>query len=1279
MRFRILGPLEVLSPDGWTAISAAKWRSLLAVLLLRPGQLVPTETLVFELWGDNPPSTANNLVSIYVHRLKKVIGDTEGRILVYRAPGYMLRVAAGDLDIQQFESLAAEGRGALAAANPELAANLLSEALSLWRGRLLADVQLSPLLETHAERVTELWFTITALRIAADLERGRAAHVIPELRGLVDEYPLHEPLWVLLMRALEEAGRRAEALEVYAQARQVIADELGVDPGSELQRLYTGLLAVDASPNGAVPSAPPAMRPRQARGVSDEAGTATWPADGADAVADAAMAPGRVLAPAHRSAAGADAGDREEQSAPPGAIAIGTFASASDRTVPAAPETDQGPGPVAISRPAQLPADTMDFTGREAHAAHLWALLVGRSEGSPDAVRAAVVNGAAGLGKTALAVHVAHQVLSWFPDGQLYVDLLGPSQHPANPAEVLARFLRDLGVESSKIPAREDERAALYRTVLADRRVLIVLDNARDAAQVRQLLPGSSSCAVLVTTRNRTPDLTIARFVELDVLEDTEALALFTTIVGEERAAAEPDATAEVLIACAGLPLAIRICAARLAARSRWQIATLAGRLRGEHRRLDELTTGDLAVRASVQVSYDSIRTSRHGTDPARAFRLLGLWQGASISLSAAAALIGEPDHAAAEMLESLVDTGLLESPAADWYCFHDLLRVYAMERAQAEEPQAVRDEAVSRLLWWYLDTAQAAADTVSPHRYQIPGEPKAPSHPPLTFAAPDDALAWYDDERGNIVAAARQAADDGLLEVATRLPPTLFPMFNRRSNWADCVTAHRVAAASAAKSGDRLGQAWALNNLGYALVSIRDLEAFEHLEQSLALRHALGDTRGEAQTAIALGEGHLRMHGPGDVAVRHLRRAADLLRPAGASALLAAAVNNLGETHYMLGDLGAAAECYAESSDLYRKTGGDSIGHPLHNLGRVYLDLQRIDDAAARFKEAVRAHRSSGDLSGEAFALKYLGQAHSASGDIAGARVARTSALAIFERIGDQEQVAEIASLLAELPLAEAPEALPVLARSDRPRDNGTRAGQALDSESPVHGHREALEHYGDGETGSAAAAAGPPAGNTTAGAQAGSQVASGDRAGEDLAGPPAAGETLLAALRATLMTHGVVEREQAAAWSAALVQSWPEPSGTPGIPGKADRHPAGAIPDASGYDTRPDPLAAKTPADFVEALNQLRKWAGNPPYRIMEERCGRAAASATICTALTGDRLPRLPIVLAIVAACYGEEEDRRAFTTSWRKIEMEQETRQRRGKQPPERRLYPVPETG
>jgi DNA-binding SARP family transcriptional activator/tetratricopeptide (TPR) repeat protein len=1031
MRFRILGHLEVQGPDGWTAISAAKWRSLLACLLVRPGQLVPTESLIFELWGDNPPSTANNMVSIYVHRLRKeVIGDAEGRILVHRAPGYLLRVAPGDVDIQVFEALVGQGRSELAAGREDRAAELLGEALGLWRGPLLTDVPPSPALVIAAERAAELWLDATELRIEADLACDRAAQVVAELRGLVADHPMRERLWALLVRALDEAGRRAEAFEAYALARRTIAEELGVEPGSDLQRLHAELLAADAAAARSGSSASPRTRPRRTPGTPvrpdgqsaavEAAGRADDAAATAAAAAVASSSQTVEASPGDNAVGGAGAVGPQADS--PGSIAIGTIVDPGPvDPVPAAtavasvvPEAAPGSAP-PIPRPAQLPADIADFTGRETPVAQLCALLLGGdATSSPGAVRIAVVNGAAGLGKTTLAVHAAHRVRTQFPDGQLYVDLLGASGQPAEPGEVLARFLRDLGVEGDKVPARVDERAALYRTRLTGRRVLILLDNAKDAAQVRPLLPGSSSCTVLVTTRNRTPDLVSTRFVDLNVLEDTEALALFSRIVGEERSAAEPDATAEVLVACAGLPLAIRICAARLAARRQWRIATLADRLRNEYRRLDELSIGDLAVRASFQVSYDSLKSPARGGDPARVFRLLGLWQGLWISLAAATVLVGESEHDTAAALEALVDANLLESSAPDWYRFHDLLKVYATERAQAEEPKTARDQALSRLLWWYLDTAQAAADTVSPQRYRVPREPSAPDHPPLAFAATETALAWYDDERANIVAATRQAASFGLHEIAWRLPPTLFPFFNRRRNWADCVTTHRVAAENALVAGERLGEAWARNQLGYALAKLRDTEAFGHLEQALATRQEFGDTLGEAQTAIALGEGHLIMHGADENALRYLRRAADLLEPMGAVSLRSVALNTLGEVHFGLGDLDAAAEYYSQARDVDRQIGGQMEGHALNNLGHVYLLQHRLDEAIASLQEAIRKHRASGTLDGEAF--KHLGQAQAEVGSDADAVASLAEALRIFEQIGDQEQAAETAALLASL-----------------------------------------------------------------------------------------------------------------------------------------------------------------------------------------------------------------------------------------------------------------------
>jgi DNA-binding SARP family transcriptional activator len=1021
MRFRILGPLEVWSAtEGWTAIGAPKWRSLLACLLMRPGQLISTESLIFELWGDSPPSKANNLVSIYIHRLRRLIGDTEGQVLVSRPPGYLLRAAPADLDLQEFERLIADGRSALATADPERAAALLTEALALWRGPLLADVTPSALVDREAERANELWLDAAELRAEAVLACGRPAELVPELHRLVADNPLREGLWLVLMRALDEAGRHAEALETYTKARQVIADELGVDPGAELQQLYARLLATDASamrprktPRRA--DAPPSARraPGVASGVSpgavplpvspgDMPGARRVPAVTGGAV-DAAAGPAAEEAVAAPDEPGAPTGES------PGTISVGTLAAVGGAEGP--------PGPPPVPRPAQLPADIGDFTGREAQVRHLCEMLIQDDAAiSPGAVRTAVVAGAAGLGKTTLAVHAAHRVSAAFPDGQLYVDLSGASAQPAAPGEVLARFLRDIGVEGDKVPVGDDERAALYRTRLTGRRVLVVLDNARDAAQIRPLLPGSASCAVLVTTRNRTPDLASTRFVDLNVLEDTEALTLFSRIVDDDRPAAEPDATAEVLLACAGLPLAIRICAARLAARRQWKIATMANRLRDEQRRLDELKIGDLAVRASFQVSYDSLQATGRADAPARVFRILGLWEGSSISLPAAAALVGEPEDDIAEALETLVDANLLESPAPDRYRFHDLLRFYATERARSEEPDEDRAAAVERLLRWFLATAEAMADVMSPSRYRVPRDTAEEMYPTLAFSTPDDALAWYEEERVNVVAATRQAASAGLDDVAWRLPPTLFPVFNRRNNWADCVVTHRMALDSVRKCDNKLGEAWALDRLGYSLARLRDPEAFGHLEKALVIRRELGDALGEAHTAIALGGAYNKMEGPSETALEYLRHAADLVQGMGRPALRGTALNNLGEIYFGLGNLDAALKCYAEASQLLREAGGGFVGHPLNGLGRVYLSLRRLDEALASLTEALRLHRATGNSFGEAEALKTLGMVHEATGNVTEARESLTVALAIFEKIGESAEAEEVSVALASL-----------------------------------------------------------------------------------------------------------------------------------------------------------------------------------------------------------------------------------------------------------------------
>ena len=945
MRFRLLGPLEVRVGEEWQGIGAPKWRSVLATLLINAGQIVPADVLIDEVWGDSPPAKAGNLISIYVLRLRRLMADADGSVLVTRAPGYQLRIAAGDSDAQRFETLVEDGRRALAAGDPATAASQLAEALALWRGSPLADVPATPLVETAAERLEDLRLDAAELRITAELDCGNHAQVIPELRRLLADHSLREGLWLLLMRALDGAGRHAEALDAYGQARTAISEELGVDPGPELRHAYAGMLAQDTS----------------------------------------------------------DA---------PGSISAGTVAAK-----PAEPAAATAAFVPQV--PAQLPTDVADFTGRSDQVKHLCDVLVSAGADDDDygAVRIALVAGSGGLGKTSLAVHAAHRVRATFPDGQLYVDLLGATAHPLLPADVLARFLRDLGVAGRDIPADEDERAARYRTVLASRRVLVVLDNAKDAAQVRPLLPGSASCAVLVTTRSRMPDLASSQLVDLNVLDDDEALTLFTRVVGDERVTAEPEATAELLLACAGLPLAIRICAARLATRPGWTIRAMAGRLSNEQRRLDEMRVGDLAVRASFQVSFTSLPAAvqpgggrQSDIAPADAFRMLGLWHGPSISSAAAAALFGTPEYLAEDALEILVDAHLLEATESGRYKFHDLLRVYSSERAVADLSGPDRESAVGRLLGWYLRTADAAAAAVSPaNRYTMPLEvPDGDVQPPV-FAAAEDALAWYDTERLNVLSATRQAAASGRHDLAWRLPAPLFLVFNSRGNWADCIVTHRIALDSARRAGNRQGEAWILNNLGNALGATRDPEGIGHLESSLAIRREIGDRRGEAQAANNLADAYQRL-GRTTEALELYRRALSLNQDVGnrygegvALVNLGSALLELDQAEEAVGYLLQARDAFAEIHYL------DGAGYALHVLGRCYLSLRRDAEALDCLAQAVDSHRSTGNRHRQAATLRSLGTAQNRTGHRAEAGRSWAQAAAIFTDLGDSGQAAEV------------------------------------------------------------------------------------------------------------------------------------------------------------------------------------------------------------------------------------------------------------------------------
>jgi DNA-binding SARP family transcriptional activator len=1000
MQFRILGPVEVRVDGGWNSISATKWRTVLAVLLLRAGEVVSTDQLISEVWPEDAPATAVNLISVYVLRLRRLIGDPDGQILVTRSRGYQLLATPDDIDAQRFTRLAAEGRAALSAGDGPKAARLLGEAVGLWHGsRALADVPDSEVVSAAASGLGEARIAALELRINADLGCGRHAQVVPELRRLLAEHPLREGLWALLMRALYGSGRLAEALGAYAQAREVIAEELGSDPSAELQQLHEQMLrsGTGSGPQFSATKTAAADSPFMAQPSVARAGIPPPAAGGTDS---AAAGPG----PAEAGPGSAEAGPGPAEAGPDSAAA--------------------GPPPVTgyvrsvvLSQVAQLPADIPDFTGRAEHVQKLHDLLAGPGRpDSPGAVVVAAVIGAGGLGKTTLAVHAAHQLRSHFPDGQLYANLHGASAQLVPPGDVLARFLRDLGMDPERIPAGEEERAAQFRSWVTDRKVLIVLDDAKDAAHVRPLLPGSASCAVLVTTRSRMPDLAGSRFVDLDVLEPAEATDMFAGIIGRDRAEAEPEATADVVTACAGLPLAIRIAGARLAARGGWSVRTIATRLADQRRRLDWLRTGDLAVRACFEVSFSSLpRSGSGGVDPAHAFRMLGLWQGPTIGLAAAAALLGQPDEDVAEALEILVDAQLLQAPAPDRYRFHDLLRAYAAERATADEPEQARMAAVRRLLDWYLHSVAGMARIVSPNRDQVPLDPPGGPVEPLSFAAPDEALNWCETERTNLVVATRQAAAGGLDAIAWKLPVAALSFFNRRTYRAEWVTTHRIALASAGRAGDRAAEAWVLNSLGIVYAQQGLPEAIACFEQALTIRREAGDERGEAQAANNLANTYLLLRRFGEL--EPFQQALAIQRRLGYRFGEAVALNNLGEAYRHLGRLDESISCLDLAGQIFSAVGDThGEGYAWHYLGQAFLESGRVDEALDHLTRALRVRRAGGERLAEAQTLTELGRAQRAADRPEDARQSWSRALSVFEALDDQAQAVEVRAELATI-----------------------------------------------------------------------------------------------------------------------------------------------------------------------------------------------------------------------------------------------------------------------
>jgi DNA-binding SARP family transcriptional activator len=915
-QFFLLGPLSVRADGTPVPIAAAKRRALLAALLLRANHVVPVDDLAEVLWGEDLPSEARTGVQNYVMRLRQSLGAAGSRITT-EPGGYLIRVEAGELDLDLFEGLLRDARTASRQARWPDAAGHAAAALALWRGEPLADLGSDLLPAREGPRLSELRLQALETRIAAELQLGRHDEVIGELRQLAAEHPLRERLHGLLMLALYRDGRQAEALAAYQHAHNVLIDELGTEPGPDLKKLHQQILTAD-----------------------------------------------------------------------PAIVLTSTGASAS-------------PDGRAAAVPRQLPAAVSGFTGRTYVLAALTGML--DQAGPPGTVVISAIGGTAGVGKTALALHWAHQVAGRFADGQLHVNLRGydPSGTPVTATEAIRGFLDALGVPPERIPPDPQAQAGLYRSLLAGKRMLIVLDNAVDERQVRPLLPASPGSLVLVTSRRQLDGLAAAygaQLIGVDVLSHAEAVQMLAARIGAGRTAAEPAAVDRIAGLCACLPLALAIAAARAAARPRFPLAALAAELADTAGRLDTLDGGDPAtsVRAVFSWSYDQL-----SEEAARMFRLLGLHPGPDISVAAAASLVGCPEPQARRLLRELARTHLITERVPGRYAFHDLLRAYAAEQAHCFDSQDDRDAAIGRVLDHYLHTAARGNLLLDPSTESVV---LAPLRPGAAAGQPADypqAMDWFEAEHQVLLAAITLAAGSGSGNYTWQLPWAMESFLRYRGHWQDWAATARTALAAATRLGDTAAQALSGRLLADACRELGDHdEARRYYTSSLTLCHRLGNRLGEGKVQHSLGL-LAGLQGRNADALGHAEQALRLFQAIGDKANEAYALNNVGWFHGLLGDYQQARAFCQLSLTLCAKTGDslleanvwDSLGYAEHHLGN-------LAEAGACYQRALGLQQETGDRYAEADILSHLGDNRDAAGEQSKARQAWQQALAILDDI---------------------------------------------------------------------------------------------------------------------------------------------------------------------------------------------------------------------------------------------------------------------------------------
>ena len=952
---RVLGPVRLRAGDRWQVPASPQLRLVLGLMALRIGQVVPVAALIDAIWEDEPPRSARASLQALMTRLRQLLRPLPGASLTRCGDGYLLEFDQDLVDAERSRSLGRAARAADGAA----AIPLFDAALALWNGPALADAP-------DTERVTAIRYGLAEERLsmlqdrlACMLARGREREAAAELPAALARHPLNERLAGMLMATWYRSGQRAEALAVFRQIRGRLVAELGVEPGAELQLLHQRILAGDVGlADGHQPAA------IDGHGPADVDGYQAVVFDGQQPAA----LDGRVLAPANGHQAG---------SSGPGPRAV----PATEQPRPADGQEHVGTLTVLPVRPwpvpRQLPAAPAQFIDRAAEQARLDELIGQSAEPAGEAQVRAVV-GSPGVGKSALATVWAHRAAGHFPDGQLYVNLkgFGPAARPVLPAQAIRGFLQALGVPSAEIPETPDAQAALYRSVLAGKRVLVVLDNARDADQVRPLLPGSSRCAVLITSRVRLDGLAAtvgARILTLDVMSEAESRELIVRRLGAARAQAEPEAVADLARLCAGLPLGLAIVAARAAARPGFRLAALSAELGGGDARLDALETADTTRSVREVFSWSYRQLSRPA---ARVFRLLGLHPGPDITVAAAASLGGTGRPQARRVLAEL---------------------------AAEAEAEADRDLARRRLGDHYLHTAAAAGRRLCPARPPLGlGDPQ-PGAVPEKFASYAEALAWFSAEHQVLLAVADAAAATHGDARAWQLPALLTDYLNREGHWHDLAALGRAALAAAEQAGDGLGRAHAHASIGVANLRVGCYRtARSHLLRASSLFREEGATAWQARNHLTVGVLFDRQ-GRHDKARRQAERALSLYQDLGYRAGEAHALENLGWHLANLGAATAAVDHCRRALDLNREV-GNPIGeaHAWDHLGFAMHLVGDDDEAIACYRRALKLLREVRDRAEQGGVLARLGDIYSSVGNKAMAKAVWRRALAILEELHD-------------------------------------------------------------------------------------------------------------------------------------------------------------------------------------------------------------------------------------------------------------------------------------